>query len=158
MNISQKRVSPDFFSDIPSNPKEQWEWLMWRYKDIAISHINHLKRFKILPDKEQSLSFTGIFRDEKISIQYGALLIEFPYAIKNLKQSDWIRMFDIIVDNRLIEIDTGICSVPEVVEHTSTSASRLVSKLLPPKVHTQKTYTSSACMPKRFIRIQLKKS
>ncbi len=158
MNISQKRVSPDFFSDIPSNPKEQWEWLMWRYKDIAMSHIDHLKRFKILPSIEKWLSFTGIIHDGYIKIQYGALLIEFPHAIKNLKQSDWIRMFDIIIDNRLIEIDTGLSSVPEVVEHTSTSASRLVSKLFPPKVHTQKTYTSSSCMPKRFIRIQLKKS
>ena len=67
-------------------------------------------------------------------------------------------MFDIIVDNKLIDLDTGIIIVPEVVEHTSTSASRLISKLLPPKVHTQKTYTSNTCIPRRFIRIQLKKS
>ncbi len=158
MNISQvEELSPVITPKMPQDARERWEWFTKQYGAIVTSHIEHLKRFKILPDKLQWLSFTGIMDAEYAKVQYGALLIEFPHWLASLKQWEWMAKFDVVVDHQVIVLDTWIASVPHLQINTSTSASRLFNKLLPWIDHHTTTNLSSRCIPRRIIRIQEKK-
>lgn len=151
---SQMNTERDIFSGMPTGPKEKGEWCRENFWSLINSHIQHLKRFKILEDKDQWLSFSGGFDGEYTRVQYGKLLIEFPYKIDKLKQIDWLKAFDIIIDNKPVVLDTGVKSVPEVKENTSTASSRLMNKLLPGITSNLQNRIPT---PNRTIRIQLKK-
>lgn len=144
----------DRFSSMPTNPRERADWCKENFWSIIVSHIQYLKLFKILDDKEHGLSFSGAFDSEYTRVQYGKLLIEFPYQIGKLKKNDWLKTFDIIVDNNPVILDTGVKSVPDIKASTSTRSSRLVDKLLPGTITNTPTRIPTA---NRIIRIQLKK-
>ena len=150
--VSSLDMNSELLSSMPNHPKERGEWCLENFGSLISMHIRHLKRFKLLPDKDQWLSFIGVFGDEYTKVQYGKLIIEFPYNIAKLKQSDWLAEFDIIIDGQPVVLDTGISSVPTVQTNTSTRTSRVVDKLLPAR-HA----VVNMPVPNRIIRIQLKK-
>lgn len=145
-------------SDMPTDPKKRAVWFIEVFGNTVKNHIDHLKRFSLLPNTEAWLSLISISEDENIKVQYGKLIIEIPYNTDILKQSDWMNNFDIIVDKIYITLDTGISSIPDIRQQASSAVGRFIDIALPPIPQKEKwrPNLSTRCVPKRIIRIQPK--
>ena len=155
-DLDEKASSPKGSSDIllwmPTNPKAKAEWLLEKFETRINAHIRHLKRFKGLPNKSQALFCIWIF-DDYLRIWYGSLTIDFPYEFTELAPFNWIKVFDIFIDNQgPIALDIWLSTVPEVTNSVSTRTSRAIDKLMPPVIKPKLIPIAS-----RSIRIQLKK-
>ncbi len=147
-------TSSNILDSMPSNARDKAIWCNKTFGTIIEGHIRHLKRFKILPKEDQWLSYNGVFENGFTKVQYWSLLIEFPYNRANLKQSEWLSSFDIIVDNSVVILDTGISTVPDTVRNTGKKTSSVLGKLLSPLIPVSNRPIH--IQAKRFIRIQPK--
>lgn len=150
---------------VPDKPYERPKWFQENFGLLTAQHILYLTRVCGHLPKWQAITFSSI-DNGVIHIHYGRYSLYFPIeeipedVNDRMKLRDWIDAYELEIDGEVIPMNTGLELIQTKISRevaSTTSAERLVDKLLPPKVEDTATImTTQHKIIKHSVRLRKK--